>query len=279
MSVMPAPARGLLGDTAARDYSEKLRRFNAFAAPELRKAIASLGLEPGMRVLDAGCGTGEALAWLGDEVGAMGTVVGMDLALAHVVAASHAGEALQADLSAPPFMGEAFDAIWSVNVVNHLRSPLDGIRTLAGLLRPGGCMALGQSSFLPDMCFAWDARLERVVNEAVRAYYRDKYAVDERGLSAVRANVGLLREAGLQHVIARTFAIDRISPVDADAERYIAETLFRDSWGARLAPYLGADDYEALMDLCDPASPRFALARSDFHFLQTFTLVTGQMPV
>ncbi|MGA7439828.1 MAG: hypothetical protein WBW32_17025, partial [Luteibacter sp.] len=61
----PIPARGLLGDTTARDYSEKLRRFNAFAAPELCRAIASLGLKPGMRVLDAGCGTGEALAWLG----------------------------------------------------------------------------------------------------------------------------------------------------------------------------------------------------------------------
>ena len=52
---------GLLGDTTARDYSRKLGLFNACAAPELRHAIASLALTPGMRVLDAGCGTGEAL--------------------------------------------------------------------------------------------------------------------------------------------------------------------------------------------------------------------------
>lgn len=277
MSVNPIPARGLLGDTTARDYSEKLRRFNAFAAPELCRAIASLGLKPGMRVLDAGCGTGEALAWLGAEVGPSGTVVGMDLALAHTVAASEAGHAVQADLLAPPFMGAAFDAIWSVNVINHLRSPLEGIRVLAALLRPGGYIALGQSSFLPDMYFAWDARLERVVNDAVRAFYRDKYAVDERALAGVRANAGLLRAAGFREVQARTLAIDRISPVRPDDERYIVETLFRDSWGSRLRPYMDADDYELLMRLCDPADKAFALTRPDFHFLQTFTLVTATL--
>lgn len=276
MSVNALPARGLLGDSAARDYSGKLRSFNAFAEPELRAAIRTLGLRPGMRVLDAGCGTGEALAWLGAEVGATGTVVGMDLAIAHVHAAGDG--AIQADLLEPPFMGGTFDAIWSVNVVNHLRSPLDGIRVLGTLLRPGGRIALGQSSFLPDMCFAWDARLERVVNEAVRAYYRERYAVDERGLAAVRANVGLLRAAGFHDVRAATFTIDRISPVKPGDEGYIVETLFRDSWGTRLQPYMDATDYAMLVRLCDPVDEAFALARPDFHFLQTFTLVTGSRP-
>ena len=83
----PATPRGLLGDTAARDYSRKLRLFNTFAAPEIRQAIAQLRLRPGARVLDAGCGTGEALRWLSDEVGTQGRVVGVDLAAAHVAAA------------------------------------------------------------------------------------------------------------------------------------------------------------------------------------------------
>ncbi|SFS19979.1 hypothetical protein SAMN05216570_4215 [Dyella sp. OK004] len=61
MRSAPALSGGPLGDSAARDYSRKLQLFNAFAEPELRNAIASLELRPGMRVLDAGCGTGEAL--------------------------------------------------------------------------------------------------------------------------------------------------------------------------------------------------------------------------
>src|ERR1700693_6079479 len=133
---------GLLDDTAARDYSRKLRLFNAFAEPELRQAIASLGLEPGMRILDAGCGTGEALEWLAVEAGAQGLVVGLDLADAHVAAARArmpAGAArLQADLISPPLAAGSFDLIWAVNTVNHLRDPTVGLKLLASLLREGG---------------------------------------------------------------------------------------------------------------------------------------------
>ncbi len=273
---------GLLGDTVARDYAAKLQRFNAFAAPELRRAIASLGLRPGMRVIDVGCGTGEALAWFATDVGAEGVVVGMDLSAAHVAAAqtpAHACGALaiQADLLHAPMARESFDLAWSVNVVNHLHDPLAGIAAMTALLRPGGRVALGQSSFLPDMYFAWDARLERLVNEAVRQYYRDRYGLDERDLAAVRATVGLLRRAGLKNVRAHTFMIERLSPLRQDDERYLVETLFRDTWGERLRPYLPDDDYDALMRLCDPAHADFALRRLDFHFLQSFTLAVGEI--
>jgi hypothetical protein len=76
--------------------------------------------------------------------------------------------------------------VCSVNTVNHLAHWLAGTRKLAASLRPGGRLALGQSSFLPDVYFAWDARLERVTTEAVRAYYRDRYRLTEEALTALR---------------------------------------------------------------------------------------------
>jgi len=275
---------GLLGDTVARDYSRKLKLFNAFAAPELRQAIRGLALTPGMRVLDAGCGTGEALAWLAAEVAPGGAVIGMDLATSHVRAARSVTPedqalVLQASLLEAPMAPASFDLAWSVNVINHLRSPSAGIDALGLLLRPGGRIALGQSSLLPDMYFAWDSRLERLVNEAVRQYYRDRYQLDERDLTAVRAILGLLRKAGFQHVSARTFMIERIAPLRAEDDAYLVETIFRDTWGSRLEPYLARNDYEEVVRLCDPAHPDFALRRPDFHFLQSFTLVVGTTPV
>ncbi|HEY4292609.1 class I SAM-dependent methyltransferase [Luteibacter sp.] len=279
----PAKPGGLLGDTAARDYSGKLRLFNAFAEPEIRRAIAGLGLTRGMRVLDAGCGTGETLGWLSGEVGAEGGVIGIDLAGAHVASARAMAPAnalvMQADLTVLPFAPGSFDLVWSVNTFNHLRDPLAGATLAASLLRPGGRIALGQSSLLPDMYFAWDSRLERLVNEAVRQYYRDRYQLDERDLAAVRSLVGLLRAAGLRNVTAQTVAIERLSPVRPEDERYLVETIFRDSWGERLRPYLSGEDYEALERLCDPGHADFALHRPDFHFLQTFTLTVGEVSV
>ena len=273
---------GLLGDTVARDYARKLRLFNRFAEPELRQALATLAIEPGMRVLDAGCGSGAALEWLANEVGEQGLVVGMDLAAAHAAAARTSVPAdiavLQANLLNSPFAPGSFDLIWTLNTVNHLRDPLAGLQQLMGLLRPRGRIALAQSSLLPDMYFAWDARLERVTNEAVRRYYRDRYGLGERDLAAVRSLVGLLRAAQLRDVRVRTFMIERVTPLSQPDEDYLGEVIFRGTWGERLRAYLPPEDFLELSQLCDPSDPRFALKRPDFHFLQTLTLAVGTQP-
>jgi SAM-dependent methyltransferase len=274
-------APGLLGDTPARDYAAKLRQFNAFAEPELRRLIAGAGLRAGMRVLDAGCGTGEALPWLLAAVTPTGSVVGIDLSRAHVEAACrYAGadiEVRQGDVLTASPAPASVDFIWCVNTINHLRDPIQAVARLAASLRPLGRIALGQSSLLPDMYFAWDSRLERVVNEAVRRYYRERYSLNERELTSVRALVGVLRGAKLNNVASQTVLIERVSPLDAATECYLRESIFRDTWRERLGPYLSDDDYAELGQLCDPQNAQFALRRADFHFLQTFTLVTGEL--
>jgi ubiquinone/menaquinone biosynthesis C-methylase UbiE len=246
---------------------------------ELRRLISGLELKPGMHILDAGCGTGEALTWLRAEVGE-GQVVGVDLAAAHTRAAREQAPAdalvVQADLRALPFREDSFDLIWSVNTVNHLQHPQEAVQRLAGLLRTGGLLALGQSSLVPDMYFAWDARLERLTTEAVRQYYRDRYQLDERDLTAVRGLLGVARGASLKEVRVSTTMIERIFPLSLADRAYLSEAIFRDTWGERLRPYLSSTDYQELSRLCDPADPTSALARPDFHFLQSFTLVIGR---
>jgi SAM-dependent methyltransferase len=272
---------GLLGDTTARDYSGKLSKFNAFAEPELRGLIRGLDLKPGMHVLDVGCGTGEALNWLLGEVSPLGRVVGVDLAAAHIAAARRQAspeiQLHQANLFDDLFEPASFDLVWCVNTINHLADPPAGVIHLATLLRDGGRVAIGQSSFLPDMYFAWDARLERVVNDAVHRYYRDRYDLDEHELKAVRALVGISRRANLQNITVRSIMIERMSPLDAASEAYLQEAIFRDTWGERLRPYLSGDDWAELSTLCDSQHANYALRRPDFHFLQSFTMVMGKV--
>jgi SAM-dependent methyltransferase len=273
---------GRLGDSPGRDYSMKLRLFNALAEPELRAAITNLRLEPGMRVLDAGCGTGETLGWLAGAVSPQGLAVGVDLSASHLRMAGGAlsenVRLVQADLQRAPLAAASFDLVWSVNTINHLRDPLKSVEGFATLLRRGGRIVLGQSSFLPDMYFAWDSRLERVTNEAVRQYYRDRYGIDERELAAIRSLVGWLRQVGLCNVRARTLMIERVSPLAAADEAYLLGAIFRQTWGQRLQPYLSPCDYDELTRLCDPQHPQFALHRPDFHFLQSLTLVVAEAP-
>src|SRR5579859_769852 len=115
MKSAPTLSGGPLGDSAGRDYSHKLQLFNAFAEPELRKAIASVGLLPGMRVLDAGCGTGEALRWLSEAIEPGGLAIGSDLSVPHLSACARDRRnsvVLQADLSRLPFRVASMDFIW-----------------------------------------------------------------------------------------------------------------------------------------------------------------------
>ena len=128
------------------------------------------------------------------------------------------------------------------------------------------------------MFFAWDARLEHLTTAAVHRYYRDRYQLEECDLSGTRGLVGLLRRAGLRNVAARTFVIERVSPLAPADEAYLLGAIFRDTWGERLRAYLSAEDFSELRRLCDPVHASFALRRPDFHFLQTFTLVVGEAP-
>jgi SAM-dependent methyltransferase len=92
----------------------------------------------GLRALDAGCGMGR---WLHFARKAGAEVVGMDVSAAIEVAARRDGagaDFVQADLRLPPFAPASFDLVYSLGVVHHLEDPLEGVRALAKLVRPGG---------------------------------------------------------------------------------------------------------------------------------------------
>jgi SAM-dependent methyltransferase len=271
-----------LGDAPGRSYASKLELFNRFAEPELRRALERLGLRPGMRVLDAGCGVGLTTGWLGEGVAPGGIAVGLELSLPHLRAARRLvdGDAVsfvQGDIARLPFARAGFDAVWSSNTIHHVGEPVQGVRALAATLRPGGVLALGQSGFLPEMVFAWDERLEREVLLACRRYYRDKYGLDERGTTNLRNLVGLLQSAGVRNVTARTHVIERTAPLSEIERRYIQETVFEGYWGRKVQPYLDPEDWRELQALCDPASQAYCLRRPDLHHIQTYTVVSGRV--
>ncbi|MFJ5518319.1 class I SAM-dependent methyltransferase [Streptomyces griseoluteus] len=115
--------------------------------PAYAAAVSEMGLGEGDRVLDAGCGTGRALASLRAAVGSSGTVIGADLTSAMLEAATQAGRdgegaLLLADVTALPLRTESLDAVFAAGLIAHLPEPRENLRELARVVRPGGTLAL-----------------------------------------------------------------------------------------------------------------------------------------
>jgi len=275
----PRPGDRPLADGASRDYSRKLDLFNRFAEPELRAAITALEIVPGSRVLDAGCGTGMQSMWLAEAAGSRGMLTAVEISEAHASIARSRLEQVSAqttvevgDVARMEIPSRSFDLVWCSNTLNHLADPVETLARWRDALRDGGRVVVGQSAFLQEMVFAWDWRLETEITRACREFYLDKYGLTADDTTNARNIVGFMRRAGFSSVIPRTIVIERTAPLRSVDVDYVTEAIFNGYW-RRVRSYLSASDADALARLVDPASPEFALARADFHFLMTFTLV------
>ena len=106
-------------------------------------------LRPGMRLLDCGCGPGSITLGLAAVV-APGQVLGIDRERRQVERArSLAADQGQAntcfilgDLCVLPFPGTSFDAVFAHNVLEHLSDPLNTLKEMRHVLKPGGVVGV-----------------------------------------------------------------------------------------------------------------------------------------
>lgn len=105
------------------------------------------------RLLDVGCGTGDDVAALADEVGPEGSVVGVDNSTAMVEEARRrASDAAAvsfrvADAESLPFEDGAFDAARADRVLQHLERPRDAFAELGRVTRTGGRVVVTDSDW------------------------------------------------------------------------------------------------------------------------------------
>jgi SAM-dependent methyltransferase len=134
-------------DSSDEDLHRLLNIAELTAEPT-RAAFRKIGLQPGWRVIDCGCGPLGALAVMAEMVGPEGQVVGIDFSepavqRARSIASTlgldnvevRVGDVHDVDGQA---LGGGFDLAYTRLFLMHQRDPAHTLERIAALLRPGG---------------------------------------------------------------------------------------------------------------------------------------------
>lgn len=172
------------------------------------------------------------------------------------------------------------DLVWTGQVVHHVGDQQDALNRLAGLLAPGGVLAVVEGGlparFLPrDLGFGRPG-LQARLDAAAEDRFSTMRAVLPGTVAVVEDWPGMLRTAGLAEVRSKTFLVDHPAPLADGPRRSVRRALERHR--QTLAEHLGAEDMSTLDRLLDPADPAGVDRRPDLFLLTAKTVHFGRLP-
>jgi SAM-dependent methyltransferase len=177
---------------------------------------AQLGLAPGDRLLDVGCGLGEAALALAEDLGETGEIVGvdasermLDVARAGAAAARCRVRFTRGDATALDEPDDAFDAARTERLLQWLSDPAAAVAELVRVVRPGGRLSLIDTDWSTFEIDVGDPALAGLVRELMR--------VERHRSSTVGRPLGDLVAAAGATPIARTDATQTWTSWDPDA--------------------------------------------------------------
>lgn len=205
----------------AENEVARLRRQIETLAPDSRAQLDRIGIKPGERVIDIGCGPGGVLHLLAERVGAAGSVLGIERSPHFVELARRFAadlgllqvEVRDSDAYDTKLPKGSFDGAHMRLVLVNVPEPGRIVREMVSLVRPGGWVASFEADYLPYCCDppieAWTRLLD-----SYSAYARAQ-GID---LSVGRRTHSLFKDAGV--VDMRVDAVVHVFPPDHERRRF-----------------------------------------------------------
>lgn len=172
------------------------------------------------------------------------------------------------------------DLVWSGQVVHHVGDQQGALNQLAGLLEPGGVLAIVEGGLparwlprdlgfgRPGLQFRLDAAMAERFNRM-----RDELP---GSVAVVEDWPGMLRESGLTEVRSKTFLVDHPAPLAERPRQSVRRSLERHHGMA--GELLDAEDVATLDRLLDPDDPKGVDRRTDLFLLTAKTVHFGSQP-
>jgi ubiquinone/menaquinone biosynthesis C-methylase UbiE len=159
-------------------------------------------LEPGMRLLDVGCGPGTITTGLAEAV-APGRVTAIDVAddvleVARSVAAERGVANVtfeQASVYDLPYEAGSFDVAYAHQVLQHLAKPVNALREIRRVLQPGGLVAVRDGDYQTMVSWPHSEQIDRFL-----ALYREVASRNGADADAGRRIPSWLAAAGFEEI-------------------------------------------------------------------------------
>jgi ubiquinone/menaquinone biosynthesis C-methylase UbiE/uncharacterized protein YbaR (Trm112 family) len=145
-------------DVGADEYDQGLRwlfeSFRVDPAATRNAMVDLLEVQPGGRVLETACGTGEDSQYILQRIGANGTLYAQDLSIGMLRVARRklAGgsvEYVQSNASYLPFADEVFDAAFHFGGINTFGEVRRALEEMNRVVRVGGKVVVGDEAVAP----------------------------------------------------------------------------------------------------------------------------------
>ena len=217
-------------------HHESVLRSHRWRTAENSAAYLLPLLEPGMRLLDVGCGPGTITMDLAEHLGPTGRVTALErtdaaLGLAREEAARRGTSTVDfavGDVTALDLPDGSFDVVHAHQVLQHVDDPVRALREMRRVCRPGGVVAARDSDY---DAFVWHPgvpQLDRWL-ELYVAVARSNHAEPDAG----RRLLSWAQAAGFEDVTSGASTWCYASPADRAwwggmwADRVVASDLAR----------------------------------------------------